>query len=519
MDTKKLLSLIIVSLCGFFRNADAQNPDWKWVKWSDGTQTTVRSIVADASGNIYATGTFQLQTKFDTTTVKVTYNAAFVVKYDKDGVRKWVTTIKNTGYAATDCKSMAIDESGNLYITGAYKGTIESGSKTLTSAGDAHYLAKIDNNGVAQWIINTSGSRAVAANTSGVYVAGGKIIEKFDAAGTTGWKVTGVAKNGGYTDFYSIAINKTGNLVLAGDIDGEYTFGTKVAPAGFQDIILMEMNTDGTVNWAKTFGDKSNGGDHAQYLTTDASDNIILTGKIGSATKFDAVNLASKNGYLVKFNSAGVAQWGTLMTATASIYGEGGMSLAVNKDGDVYVTGGCGGAALTDGGSKTYLKSLTGLNAFILKFSSSGEFKSVLTNKEQTTGGNSRGMALAASAAGVYFGGVCAPSSEWGTLKVTGYGSVFSKIEDGTTQGGIKNSKITEIISVYPNPSRGIFNLNLKNINEGNISIVNTLGEIVYQSEVNNQSSVLDLSNYPKGIYFLQLKTRDSLITAKLATE
>lgn len=518
MNRNKLFSILSIALLGITQFANADTPSWKWVKWSDGTQTTVRSICADASGNLYGAGTFNTTTKFDTSVINTTGTGGFVVKYKSDGTVNWSRKIKNPGFAAVDCKSIAIDVDGNIYVTGAYSGTIELDIKTLTGGG--HYLAKYNNTGAIQWAVNVQGSNGVVANASGIYLAGGSVIQKFDPSGTVSWTISGVKSNQGYTNFFSVALNSSGNLIVAGDIDDKWTFGTTLITGGYQNIVLMEVSSTGSVSWTKTFGANANGADHAQHICVDASDNIIMTGKVGGASTFDAVSLGSKAGYLVKLNATGVAQWGTLTTNTTTIYGDGGLFVTTNKAMDVFVTGGFGNLDVTDGGTKVYVKAIkNGGNAYILKFNSTGVFQSALTNFENPTINNSRGMALTSSTAGVYFGGVCAPSSEWGTLKVTGYGSVFAKIEDGTNQGGIKNSKITEIISVYPNPSRGIFNLNLKNINEGNISIVNTLGEIVYQSEVNNQSSVLDLSNYPKGIYFLQLKTRDSLITAKLATE
>lgn len=518
MKTKQLYLIFGIVFLGITQFANAQTPDWKWVKWSDGTQTTVRSICADASGNLYGAGTFNTTTKFDTSVLNTTGTGGFVVKYKSDGTVNWSRKIKNPGFAAIDCKSIAIDVDGNIYVTGAYSGTIELDIKTLTGGG--HYLAKYNNSGAIQWVVNVQGSNGLVANASGIYLAGGSVIQKFDAAGTVSWTISGVKSNQGYTNFFSVALNSSGNLIVAGDIDDKWTFGTTLITGGYQNIVLMEVSSTGSVTWTKTFGANANGADHAQHICVDSSDNIIMTGKVGGASTFDAVNLGSKAGYLVKLNATGVAQWGTLTTNTATIYGDGGLFVTTNKAMDVFVTGGFGNLDVTDGGTKVYVKAIkNGGNAYILKFNTTGVFQSALTNFENPTINNSRGMALASSTTGVYFGGVCAPSSEWGTLKTTGYGSVFARIENGTAPGAVKRIDSEATFYVFPNPSNGIFHLNLKNTNKCNLTLINNLGEVINKFEVYNQTVTLDLSNYPKGIYLLQLNTESGLTTKKIILE
>ena len=60
---------------------------------------------------------------------------------------------------------------------------------------------------------------------------------------------------------------------------------------------------------------------------------------------------------------------------------------------------------------------------------------------------------------------------------------------------------ISNIFSVYPNPSKGYINIE-SNINNENINIFNSIGEIVW-SEIIDYKSVVYL---PKGIYFLKNK-------------
>src|ERR1019366_454902 len=57
-------------------------------------------------------------------------------------------------------------------------------------------------------------------------------------------------------------------------------------------------------------------------------------------------------------------------------------------------------------------------------------------------------------------------------------------------------------ILIYPNPSNGIFRIEVKNNQNVNIIIVNVLGETIAEKKISDTSVTIDLSNYPTGIYF-----------------
>ncbi|HRH54074.1 MAG TPA: T9SS type A sorting domain-containing protein, partial [Chitinophagales bacterium] len=74
--------------------------------------------------------------------------------------------------------------------------------------------------------------------------------------------------------------------------------------------------------------------------------------------------------------------------------------------------------------------------------------------------------------------------------------------------GDIENDQI----AMYPNPSNGVFTLELNNF-EGNnfeVNITNALGQIVYTTMIdvteNNYTQTIDLGNAAAGIYQVTLK-------------
>ena len=70
-------------------------------------------------------------------------------------------------------------------------------------------------------------------------------------------------------------------------------------------------------------------------------------------------------------------------------------------------------------------------------------------------------------------------------------------------------------VSVFPNPSIGQFTLTLS-VENGIVEIYNILGQRVNHSEITNQETKIDLSNQPKGIYFVKIVANQKMRTEKI---
>lgn len=75
---------------------------------------------------------------------------------------------------------------------------------------------------------------------------------------------------------------------------------------------------------------------------------------------------------------------------------------------------------------------------------------------------------------------------------------------------GINENSIVRDINVYPNPSNGLFvlDISLKNTGTYKYEITDILGNVISSSEIENDklhSEEINISNQPKGIYFLRL--------------
>jgi len=86
-----------------------------------------------------------------------------------------------------------------------------------------------------------------------------------------------------------------------------------------------------------------------------------------------------------------------------------------------------------------------------------------------------------------------------------------------------ENIKDGNAIIISPNPSTGIFDLQLsidkEQFNKAELNVYTILGEVVYQTEIKNLNSKINLSELAKGIYFAQIITNKQTIVRKVVLE
>ena len=67
---------------------------------------------------------------------------------------------------------------------------------------------------------------------------------------------------------------------------------------------------------------------------------------------------------------------------------------------------------------------------------------------------------------------------------------------------------LPDLISIYPNPSKGVFNINIPNSRENkeiNLKIFSSYGTILLDKTISSNKNTVDIRNYDSGIYFAQL--------------
>ena len=81
---------------------------------------------------------------------------------------------------------------------------------------------------------------------------------------------------------------------------------------------------------------------------------------------------------------------------------------------------------------------------------------------------------------------------------------------------GIKQN-INNTVSIYPNPTSGVVNINLSNNSTVvNYSITTIEGKVVEIGKTSTNSISIDLSKEVNGIYFIKINTENSSTVYKL---
>ena len=193
-------------------------------------------------------------------------------------------------------------------------------------------------------------------------------LVKFNSSGVRQWATY---YGGSGNDFgFSCATDASDNVFMIGITSSTSGIATAGAhETAVNNGFLVKFNSSGVRQWGTYFG--GNG----KHCTTDASGNIYIVGEtdltsgITTAGTHQTINGGGSDAFLVKFNPSGVKQWGTYFGGSSA---EGGNSCTIDALGNIYMTGvtfSSSGIA-TAGAHQTANAGYT--DAFLVKFNSSG---------------------------------------------------------------------------------------------------------------------------------------------------
>lgn len=77
----------------------------------------------------------------------------------------------------------------------------------------------------------------------------------------------------------------------------------------------------------------------------------------------------------------------------------------------------------------------------------------------------------------------------------------------------------TDDVLVYPNPAKENLTVSGIGMNQTKIILSDMIGNTVYQAKTNTDKLVIDVNQFPKGIYFLQMQNENGAMTKKINIE
>jgi uncharacterized delta-60 repeat protein len=513
-----------------------------WLQRYNGTADSTdyaNKMAVDTSGNVYVTGSSKGGgTSYDYVTIK----------YNSEGMIQWLQRYNGPGNGADFANSIAVDASGNVYITG---GSVGSGS------GSDVVTIKYNTLGVQQWLQRYNGTEnafddasSITVDASGnVYVAGSSmgsgtsydyVTIKYNSSGVQQWMQRYDGTGSSFDAAFSIAVDGSGNVSVAGYSTGVGT--------GY-DCVTIQYNSSGVQQWLQRYNGPGNSTDVVNSIAVDGSGNVYITGfSGGSGTANDYVT--------IKYNSSGVQQWLQTYNGTGNSF-DNAKSLTIDGSGNVYITGYSTGSSsgedyttikYNSSGVQQWLQIYNGAgnshdNAYSIAIDAPGNVYVTGFSSGNATGNDYTTIKYNSSGVQEWeqrYNGPAGTGDEAYSIAVDGSGNVYitGGSRSGTTSDyttikysqtlGIQNTgnEIPENFSLgqnYPNPFNPVTNIEFS-LPKGSftkIIIYDIAGrkaaELVNQNlQAGTYKVDFDASHLSSGTYFYRLTAGDHSIVKKM---
>ncbi|MBO9701144.1 MAG: T9SS type A sorting domain-containing protein [Sporocytophaga sp.] len=312
--------------------------------WSNRIQVYqgTKSIACDDSGNVYVAGTSYGAVSLDSVKLSV---PLFFAKYNSEGNLVWEKTIKGN----VNMMKICMDSKGNIYIAGNFNGSVLFGQYQLSRDNYqySNFLVKCDYNGNFLWAKKTF--------------------------------------SGSYFETPMISTDNIGNVYLITSNGVKFESDLPVSEDG--KIVISKLNDSGEFQWIKTTG-VTEGGVQVNDFSVDSIGNIYITGSFGSyyfplngSISFGTNSLVPYGEisiFLTKFDVHGNSVWakraGGERAPYVNYYDDKGQFLHLDNLGNVYMSGTFGDSAVFEG-VKVKRKKDDYRGMFYCKYDTSGNFK------------------------------------------------------------------------------------------------------------------------------------------------
>lgn len=363
---RKSYCFLLIAAAFFSARSNTLSAQPYWMQRGGGASADeAYSIACDGSNNTYTTGYFTGTASFGSYNLTASgVSDIFVVKTNSSGAYQWAV---KAGDGGSD-RGLAItcDASGNSYITGYYYGTAKFGAYTITSAGlQDVFIAKYDNTGTIQWVVSCGGSQsdignAIALDNNGNVVVTGQFAgtatfgtytltstsnninvftTKLNASnGTFLWAKSGV---GPHTDRgLGVACDPSGNIYITGQFTDTITFTNIYKSTLYNAIFVVKYNSSGVEQWITTAGGGTS--NIANAIAVDNSSNVYITGNFSGTLDFfvtPIVSLTQKYAnriFVAKYDQNANLLWDVADGSSNQVTSN---SIALDGSGNPYITG------------------------------------------------------------------------------------------------------------------------------------------------------------------------------------
>ncbi|RMG81182.1 MAG: hypothetical protein D6714_13395 [Bacteroidetes bacterium] len=327
--------------------------------FSGSVSDRVNAISWNANGDVLLTGMVKGPAYFGNIKLPpIGETDLFLASYSIETGYNWVRGFGSKAGVST-AEDIAIDESGQIIITGAMFDQTTFDGRTFRTVGNSNlgkmdfFLAKFDPAGNLLWLDHGGGNvvpnlqtgdnrgRAVATTIQGDIIAVGDYIgaanfgslklpeggpnedtylAKYASDGEVLWAK---AITGNFmVSAYDVATNPEGDIFVIGyfghhNIGGHVIFDeVQLESSGGRDIFVAKYDSEGKLLWARRAGASgtgpSGGYDYATHVAPDNQGGCLVTGWFQGEAQFGTFKLTSSGGrdiFLAKYSETGEVLW------------------------------------------------------------------------------------------------------------------------------------------------------------------------------------------------------------------
>ena len=423
-------------------------------------------IVAGSFWESIDFGTFQLESEADSP------KALFLIKINLQGQLLWSQVF--TGGSIKDIHDLSLTRSDDILIGGYYGEELRFADTLLSSpARSAAFYAKFQSDGQFAWAnsIGETGNNRITATT----------------------------------------VYEDEHYYLAGYYDDTLKVFDQVFPANTNDAdaFLLSVDQNGNFRWVNKAGGVFE--EEPTAMEHDELGNVYMGGRlVGVLVVNDSLSIQSRDGnadcFLIKYDSTGSAIWAQsfggdqLQFLNDMVYQSGGLWLTGSFQENIQI------------GDLSW-EAVNGFDGYIAKLDTAG--KTELLLPLFSANGSVLPNHLSLFVDGVLVAGDFSGTVDLRTDQLITASNVFNLFIVYLTEriSSARTFMVLEKAIIIPNPSQGLFTI--EGLTESyELQVTDRQGKIIFSQQ--KVRGPIDCSSWANGLYFLSIRTENSLKTGIL---
>lgn len=314
-------------------------------------------IAVDADDNVYIASKFDGTIDLDSTFLTATNQGILLAKYNSNGIKQWAT-YADIG-STTNLEGLALDDNGNAYVVGYFKGTGTVASTSLAATNNEGFLLKADNSGNWQWATQTTTTDAAIFNDIAIkgdtlYVVGSisglttvgdanfitdygyGLVAKYDVNNNFVWATNFPSADD--MEVLSVAVDDSYNFYIGGYGYDETTIGDTTFTGNGEIYFVAKFDATNQYEWV-SHGTGNLVTMYATALKLDKNGNLLVTGVFQDEEVIGDYTLNSQGSndiFVAQYAPNGTLNWLSTGGGSSSDIGN---DIAINATNLVYVAG------------------------------------------------------------------------------------------------------------------------------------------------------------------------------------